>query len=102
MTEGERIYKTLSEIEQFAIKTVDQVSELKWDEIDKHSDEEVTKHRENAENNIVQLEEVYTLLTNTNDISYVRVVDSIMFSLVDAYAARHTLATVMSIRLTLA
>jgi hypothetical protein len=102
MTDGESIYKTLNEIEQFVIKTVDQVSVLKWDEVDKHSNEEITKHLENAENRIVLLEKVYTLLTNTNDISYVRVVDSIMFSLADAYAARHTLATIMSTRLTLA
>jgi hypothetical protein len=102
MTEGERIYKTLSEIEQFVIKTVDQGSSLNWDEIDKHSDEEITKHRENAENSIVLLEEVYTRLTNTNDISYVKVVDSIIFSLADAYAARHTLVTVLSVRSTLA
>jgi hypothetical protein len=102
MTDGERIYKTLSEIEQFVIKTVDRVSGLKWDEIDKHSDEKVTMHLQNTENRIVLLEEVYTLLTNTNDLSYVNVVDSVMFSLADAYAARHTLATVMSIRSTLA
>lgn len=102
MIDGERIYKTTSEIEQYVVKTLSDMSSLNWEEADKYSDEDVAELLDAAEKKLVPIEKAYNILTDSNDPSIVSVVDLVMLALADAYAARHTFSTVQSIRSTLA